>query len=155
MQGAVQSQPYGTGEASPVFQYKGVFPRFGAALIDSLIVGLLGSVLGYLLSAGMMNSSAIGSAAVTTVYSLISLVGIIYQIGFEAGGGTPGKKILGMRIADKNGNKPGLGKSIIRNLLRIIDALPFAYLLGIILVASSDRKQRLGDRAAGTYVVAK
>ncbi|MFO7918109.1 MAG: RDD family protein [Anaerolineae bacterium] len=147
--------PRDAGERPPVFEYRGVLPRFGAALVDGLIMGLLGSAAGYLVSAGMISNIAQGPETLTTVYVLISLLGIIYQVGFEASGGTPGKKILGMHIVDKEGNKPGLGKSIIRNLLRIIDTLPFAYLLGIILVASSEKKQRLGDRAAGTYVVTK
>ncbi len=137
------------------FAYKGVLPRFGAALIDGLIMSLLAAAVSYLMGAGSMSSGTIDAEGLTSVYGLISLLAIVYQVGLEARGGTPGKKILGMRIVDKEGNNPGLGKSIIRNLLRFIDGLPLAYLLGIILVASSDEKQRLGDRAAGTYVVAK
>ena len=44
-------------------------------------------------------------------------------------------------------------KSFIRNLLRIIDGLPVFYLLGLIVMVSSKRKQRIGDMAAGTVVV--
>ena len=60
-----------------------------------------------------------------------------------------------MKIVDAQGNKPGLTKSLVRNLLRIVDALPGIYLVGIIAVASSSTKQRVGDKVAGTFVVAK
>lgn len=122
-------------------------------LIDSLILSVVGGILGYLIGGAALSTGDV--EALMPVYLVISVLGLAYQLGFEASGGTPGKKILGMKIVDENGNPPGFGKALIRNLLRIVDALPFAYLLGIILMASSDQKQRLGDRAAGTYVVAK
>ena len=68
-------------------------------------------------------------------------------------GWTIGKKILGMRVVDENGGKIGLSKSIIRNLLRLVDGLPVFNILGIILIASSPKEQRFGDRIAKTYVV--
>lgn len=40
-----------------------------------------------------------------------------------------------------------------RNLMRFIDALPFAYAVGGIASLASSRGQRLGDLAAGTIVV--
>lgn len=39
--------------------------------------------------------------------------------------------------------------------MHIVDSLPVLYLVGILTISSSDKKQRLGDRAAGTYVVKK
>jgi hypothetical protein len=37
--------------------------------------------------------------------------------------------------------------------MRLIDFLPFAYLLGAVLVITSPKKQRLGDRIGKTVVV--
>jgi len=67
-------------------------------------------------------------------------------------GWTVGKKILGMRVTDVAGQKIGLSKSLIRNLLRLVDGLPAFSILGIILIASSEQGQRFGDRIAKTYV---
>ena len=67
-------------------------------------------------------------------------------------GWTMGKRILGMRVVDMSGNKIGLPKSITRNLLRLVDGLPAFNILGIILIATSQREQRFGDRRAKTYV---
>ena len=68
-------------------------------------------------------------------------------------GWTVGKRILGMRVADVSGNKIGLSKLIVRNILRLVDGLPAFNILGIILIATSQREQRFGDRVARTYVV--
>ncbi len=68
-------------------------------------------------------------------------------------GWTVGKRILGMRVVDGSGNKIGLSKSVIRNLLRFVDGLPALNIFGIILIITSLREQRFGDRIAKTYVV--
>jgi len=68
-------------------------------------------------------------------------------------GWTIGKKILGMRVVDSAGNRIGLSKSIIRNLLRLVDGLPAFNILGIILIALSARGPRFGDLVAKTYVI--
>ncbi|MFC2044815.1 RDD family protein [Chloroflexota bacterium] len=68
-------------------------------------------------------------------------------------GWTVGKMILGMRVVDGSGSRIGLPKSIIRNMLRLIDGLPAFNILGIVLIAGSPRGQRLGDRVAKTYVI--
>ena len=78
----------------------------------------------------------------------------IYLIVTEAYlGWTVGKRLLGMRVVDGSGGNIGLQKSIIRNLLRLIDGLPAFNILGIILITSSETGQRFGDRVAITYVI--
>ena len=77
-----------------------------------------------------------------------------YLIVMEAYvGWTVGKRLLGMKVVDGSGNRIGLGKSIIRNLLRMVDGLPAFNILGVILIISSEKGQRFGDRVAKTYVV--
>jgi uncharacterized RDD family membrane protein YckC len=76
-----------------------------------------------------------------------------YLIVMEAYvGWTVGKRIMEMRTVNGSGNKIGLSKSVIRNLLRLVDGLPAFNILGIILIARSPTGQRFGDRVAGTYV---
>ena len=38
-------------------------------------------------------------------------------------------------------------------MLRIVDVLPFLYLLGLLVIAVTPRNQRIGDLAASTLVV--
>ena len=67
-------------------------------------------------------------------------------------GWTVGKRILGMRLVDGTGNRISLSQSLVRNLLRMVDGLPAFSIFGVILIASSPRGQRFGDRIAKTYV---
>jgi hypothetical protein len=68
-------------------------------------------------------------------------------------GTTVGKMIFKVKVLSEDGNRCGPGRAAVRNLLRFIDALPFLYLIAFILIARSERKQRLGDRVAKTVVV--
>ena len=67
-------------------------------------------------------------------------------------GWTIGKRLLGMRVVNDGGSCIGLQKSIIRNLLRLVDGLPAFNILGILLIVSSEKGQRFGDRVAKTFV---
>jgi uncharacterized RDD family membrane protein YckC len=70
-------------------------------------------------------------------------------------GGTVGKIALGIRVRNAAGDKIGVGASLVRNLLRVVDAFPWVipYLVGAIAAWTSPERRRIGDRAAGTVVV--
>ncbi len=69
-------------------------------------------------------------------------------------GWTVGKLLCGLRVVAADGANPGLRKSLVRNLLRMVDGLPMFNILGIVLIARSPERARFGDRVAGTRVVA-
>jgi len=156
---AVRARPPST--AAGAFEYKSVGPRLAAAVIDSVLAGAAAGLIVANLLAGILTDigAEFGSDAEYVVIAELvsfSLLIFAYYVLFEGlFKGTLGKLILGMRVVETNGRRVGIGRAFFRNLLRIIDFLPVAYLLGIILVASSDTKQRVGDRIAGTYVVAR
>ena len=128
--------------AQAEMQYVGVGPRFLAVLIDSIIIGVVGAILGVI----FQNSPGL-SGGVT------GLLALAYFIVLEATqGATLGKMALGLRVTRTDGAPISWTESIIRNLLRIIDGL-FVYLVGAILIWTSPLKQRLGDRAAHTVVI--
>src|SRR4029453_7528670 len=64
-------------------------------------------------------------------------------------GKTIGKAVVGIRVTSEERGRPGFGPTTIRNVLRLVDALPIAPLL----IASPAGRQRLGDRLAHTVVV--
>jgi len=78
-----------------------------------------------------------------------------YPVYFEVmrGGQTPGKKAFGLMVVNDNLTPISWGASLLRNLLRFADFLPFAYASGVISMTLSRNFQRLGDLAAGTLVV--
>ena len=68
-------------------------------------------------------------------------------------GRTPGKRIAGVRIVTADGQTPGVGAIVIRNLLRVLDSLPGLYAVGLVTAAVTRRSVRIGDIAAGTLLV--
>ena len=68
-------------------------------------------------------------------------------------GATLGKWILGLRVVRTEGGKPGLLRSALRNILRLVDGLPALNIVGIVLTLHSTEGARFGDRIAGTRVV--
>ena len=131
-------------------RYVGVGRRFLAVVVD----GLIGFVWTYPFldidrSPGYFNAQLRGGGFVATV-----AIGIAYFTVMEGlFGATIGKFATGIRVVREDGTKADVAAALIRNVFRVIDALPFAYLLGAILVWTSPKKQRLGDRVAKTVVV--
>ncbi len=78
-----------------------------------------------------------------------------YNVLFEVfnAGATPGKRALGLRVMNVNGTPVDWSGSLIRNLIRFVDVLPGCYAFGCTSVLLSDKFQRLGDLAAGTFVI--
>ncbi len=91
--------------------------------------------------------------ALTLIFFLISN---LYTIVFEATTGTtPGKRLFKLIVVHDNATPLSVGGSIIRNLLRIVDTLPFMYFLGLVTCLTDNRFRRLGDLAAGSLVIYK
>ncbi len=83
------------------------------------------------------------------------LLGLVYFTYFESTSGqTLGKGMVGIKVVDETSQRPvDMGRALIRNILRIIDWLPFLYIVGLVLVESQPQKKRLGDTVAKTIVV--
>lgn len=83
------------------------------------------------------------------------VLGFGYYIVLEGlVGRTLGKMALGIRVVSQDGGRASWGAVVVRNLLRIVDGF-FFYLVGLIVMLSTARKQRVGDLAARTMVVRK
>jgi uncharacterized RDD family membrane protein YckC len=125
-----------------------VFQRIAAFVIDAvllgIVVGLVGTVLGVVLGR---------FAAVIT--PLLGLAGIVYFIYMEGTyGQTIGKRVMSIVVVDEGGGDCDMRASAIRNVLRLVDALPTLYIVGFaVMYLVSDRKQRVGDLVGDTLVV--
>ena len=69
------------------------------------------------------------------------------------GGRSLGKALIGLRVVRDGGFPISLRESLVRNLLRIVDILPWSYTVGLVSMVLSRDGKRLGDFAAGTIVV--
>ncbi len=132
----------------------GVVRRGIALALDFFFLSIFFFPATYLYSGNWMMSYEEHLWGITDPICLVFLFIIFaYFILMEAYvGWTVGKRILGMRVVDRTGNKIGFSKALIRNLLRFVDGLPALNILGIILIACSPRGQRFGDRVAKTFV---
>jgi uncharacterized RDD family membrane protein YckC len=69
-------------------------------------------------------------------------------------GQTPGKRTAGVRlVALADGGAPSIGALLIRNVFRLVDALPVLYALGLLMTLATKNATRIGDIAAGTVLV--
>lgn len=129
-------------------QAAGPVPRILAFAIDvfyrSLILAALGIALLFAERAGM---------GLWLVCSF--LLEWFYPVFFEVlrGGQTPGKKAFGLMVVNDNLTPISWGASVLRNLLRFADFLPFGYATGVVSMTLNRNFQRLGDMAAGTLVI--
>lgn len=133
----------------------GLGSRFASALIDYLIQTLIIVALALVLGLGVGVSPGDGGYAAALWIVLAFLLFVGYDISFEvlASGRTPGKRLNGLRVVRETGAPVTFAPSAVRNILRIVDIIPGAYLVGIISILVSSRNQRLGDHAGGTLVV--
>ena len=126
----------------------GAVVRASAFAIDLLIRGALLAVLAIVI--GLLGKLGMGLFLL-----LLFLVEWFYPVAFELlnHGATPGKKALGLCVVETDGRPVSFAASVIRNLLRTADFLPFFFGFGILFMLFHPRFQRLGDLAAGTLVI--
>lgn len=143
--------------AAPQLVYVGVGRRLVAFIIDLIVLMIINGLVGFIFHAGMTNVNGVISYNSSGPGAALQMfIPIVYYIILEAmWGATLGKMGLGIRVVKVDGSPIGWGGSIMRNLLCVIDGIPFfvPYLLGAILVWTSPTRQRLGDRVARTLVV--
>ncbi len=135
----------------------GMGNRMLAFLLDSLITGLLYIAVVVLLSlVGLLSGS---ETALYYTFALLLLARFLihwgYFITFELiwHGQTPGKKLLRIKVVREDGRPVNFTASFLRNILRIVDALPGGYAIGLIMIFVNAREKRVGDIVGGTMVV--
>lgn len=101
------------------------------------------------------NEKVVEAIAVALLVTIVFAIFFGYFIAFEAlwNGRTPGKKIVGVRVVRDGGYPIDFGAALVRNLIRVGEALIGAYGLSAIAMLVSPENKRLGDIAAGTIVV--
>jgi hypothetical protein len=79
---------------------------------------------------------------------------LYYYFACESGDGrTVGKRAMNIRVVRTNGAPAGMREVGLRTILRVIDGL-FFYLVGlIVMLATRERRGRLGDLIGGTMIV--
>jgi uncharacterized RDD family membrane protein YckC len=126
--------------------------RFFALLIDTLIMLFLWIALAFLL----LNLFALRSEFLAQVFSTFPLwFTALYALSCEAflDGQTFGKRSQNIKVVRIDGKPISFGDLVLRAVLLLIDYLLTLGALGALLISTTDRRQRLGDMAAGTTVI--
>jgi uncharacterized RDD family membrane protein YckC len=127
----------------------GPVSRAAAWLVDTLIRTCFYILCSFLFSI----FGEMGWGLILLFYFLIEW---FYPVFFEVlRGTTPGKKMFNLWVCHDNGTPIGWQTSMVRNLLRVADFLPFLYVVGLISMLMNKNFKRLGDIAAGTLVIYK
>lgn len=126
----------------------GLLARSLAFSIDLLIRGALLTGLFFVLG-------ALGEFGTGVFVLVLFLINWWYMVLFEVlhQGRTPGKQMMGLRVVHDDGTPVGWSASLLRNLLRFVDMLPFGYSVGAFACLQHPLFKRLGDLAAGTLVI--
>lgn len=138
----------------------GLGSRFAAVMIDMTIQFLVFTVLTlalYYIMGGLdfdnWTEYLLGVAR-ALFFVVVFFLFYAYFFIFEWlwAGQTPGKRWLGLRVIHANGMPATWWPVFVRNLLRIIDFMPFLYGAGSLFAMLNVHNQRIGDQVAGTIV---
>lgn len=132
-------------------KYAGFWIRFWAFFVDVLWMGLLNVIEVAALSSGQgidyLRTPHLGLTLVSAVINWVIFA------AFESGGwqATPGKRLMGLRVTDMNGERLTFGRATGRYFAKILSGLLFC--IGYIMVGVTEKKQGLHDRLADTLVL--
>lgn len=157
-----------------------LLPRFGARVIDSVLLIIVATVIGLLLG---LISAAVNTGGVfylmTLIASIISaVIWVGYFVGFESSSGqTLGKMALGLRTVGPTGETPTLQEAALRNGYVLLGAvgsiifglipivgwiiswliglgvLVFVIIIAVTISGSPTRQGKHDEMAGGTQVI--
>ncbi|WP_298997767.1 RDD family protein [Flagellimonas sp. S174] len=135
------------------YKIVGIGERIVAFLIDGLIlymyailINLIGDAISYVYEDSWTQRG---------LMALIFLPAMFYSLLMHSifNGRTVGKMLLKMRVVRVDGTPVHWSNYLVRWMLRLVDIWIFLGSIGILSILFSERRQRVGDAAAGTVVI--
>lgn len=131
--------------------------RSAAGMIDAAILLVLWfSLLVFVAFASSIDPTGLSGFAFGVVAAGLFLGTVAYNavLPLFLGGRTPGKALLGLRVTDVEGYPARPMQHVLRSLFWALEVAPLVGLpIGVVLIAATERRQRLGDVVAGTTVL--
>ena len=135
------------------FSLAGPVARGAAVLVDMLLVTTLQTVMTTaILLLSWINLDIAIALMILGFFLLQTFYAALLEWRWD--GQTVGKRLLGLRVIDAGGMRLTFPQILMRNLFRALDLLPAFYALGGVCAWLTSKRQRLGDLAAGTVVIA-
>jgi uncharacterized RDD family membrane protein YckC len=134
------------------YQVAGLGTRAIAQVLDLLIVsGILIAV--YFVAVAVSLVQSVTGQLIAIFGSFVVIFGYFWVSEALWSGQTVGKKAFRLRAVGDRGEPLTFAQAGIRNIVRIVDFLPYGYGVGLIALFVNGKGKRLGDLAAGTIVV--
>jgi uncharacterized RDD family membrane protein YckC len=156
------------GQAVGVRRYGGFWIRFVAIVIDAIILGVVGLIVGLPLrmilgvstisavqtndpsAVAAMLPAILGMAGVSILINLA--IGIAYDVYFvSTKGGTIGKLAVGLQIIRLDGSRLSMGQAFGRYFAKFLSAM--ILYIGFIMAGFDAEKRSLHDRICNTLVI--
>jgi uncharacterized RDD family membrane protein YckC len=136
-------------------EYSGFWIRLAAAIIDYIIVSAVISIIRMLIFIPMfigrgwnpLSSPMIASLGMTYFLALL-----YFWLFTGLKGQTLGKMAVGIKVVDKQGNRPDLGCAALREIVgRLVSTITL--FIGFFWIAGDKEKQGWHDKIADTHVI--
>ena len=133
--------------------YAGIASRGVALAVDAALVAVI--VLTGTAVIGLVVSLLWKPRPASLVGAAIGAAAVLVEVGYFAGfwstaGQTPGMRLMHLRVVDRSGAAPGLGRSLLRLAGLVLSIL--LLLTGFLPVLVDDQRRALQDFLAGTTV---
>lgn len=138
------------------YPVSGLGERIAARLID--LACFIGLYILFILLVLMTGLSGLSDASPYIFYLAIGLyftAYVFYNLICEIfmNGQSIGKRLMKIKVISLDGGQPTIGQYFIRWVFRIVDFGMTGQVGGLICIAVSEKKQRIGDIVAGTTVI--
>jgi uncharacterized RDD family membrane protein YckC len=134
------------------YQVAGLGTRAIAQVLDLLIVSFILAAL-YFVAVAISLAAVVTGQLIAILGSFVVIFGYFWVSEALWSGQTVGKKAFRLRAVGDRGEPLTFAQAGIRNIVRIVDFLPYGYGVGLIALFVNGKGKRLGDLAAGTIVV--
>jgi uncharacterized RDD family membrane protein YckC len=144
------------------YQFAGFWIRVLAALIDSIILGVVQSIIQFAALRPMLGLTDVNSTDPAALFAAAGAVGVLGLVGMAMAatyegvfvsqmGATPGKMALGMKVVRPDGSRVDLGRAIGRYFAKLLSMIILC--IGYIMIAFDSEKRGLHDMICDTRVV--
>src|SRR5881397_3114598 len=137
------------------YDLAGAGNRGFAALLDFLIATVIvaTAILVIVLAIPVIGGAIVEATGAALLLTLSLVWAYFILLEWLWNGQTIGKRAFGLRVITEDGSPAPFTAVLVRNLVRVADFMPVFYGVGVMVIILSPKSQRLGDLAAGTYVV--
>ena len=125
--------------------------RVSAALIDFLILWLLSFGMGYFFGDYVVNNDSMGYNITGWPGFFLFLIEVgLMPVQEGLTGRTIGKRVVQIKVVKEDYSNISVSRSIARHFFDIVDLI---LLIGLLIAATTPKRQRIGDLVAKTVVV--